>query len=229
MTAFRDIHSHFVYGIDDGAKDRETMEKMLDAAYRDNIGRLIATPHMSPGIQAFDMELFKSHYKQAQEYCIKKAYEIELLYGAENLYTPALPGYAESHDLVTLADSRYLLLEFVPDESVEEIAFAVDFLSARGYIPVIAHVERYGNLSFRDIKRLSDGYKVFFQMNCGTVIKDRGLISGRKSRRLLKSGLISCLGCDAHDLHRRPFNMNEAYAVIEKEYGQELANKLCVN
>ena len=44
---FSDIHSHFVYGMDDGAQTAQEMEAMLDAAAADGVGRLIATPHMA--------------------------------------------------------------------------------------------------------------------------------------------------------------------------------------
>ena len=59
VSGFADIHSHFVYGMDDGAKTREDMEAMLVAAYADGIKSLVATPHMTPGIKPFDTEPFR--------------------------------------------------------------------------------------------------------------------------------------------------------------------------
>ena len=37
MSGFMDIHSHFVYGMDDGAQTRQDMENMLDAAFVDGV------------------------------------------------------------------------------------------------------------------------------------------------------------------------------------------------
>ena len=51
VSGLAGIHAHFVYGMDDGAKTREDMEAMLDAAYADGITSLVATPHMTPGIK----------------------------------------------------------------------------------------------------------------------------------------------------------------------------------
>ena len=45
MRGFTDIHAHFVYGVDDGAKTPEDMYRMLDAANADGITCLFATPH----------------------------------------------------------------------------------------------------------------------------------------------------------------------------------------
>ena len=50
MRGFRDIHSHFLYGLDDGAQSRQDMERMLYAAYQDGIVHRYATPHALPGV-----------------------------------------------------------------------------------------------------------------------------------------------------------------------------------
>ncbi|MFR5854611.1 MAG: CpsB/CapC family capsule biosynthesis tyrosine phosphatase [Lachnospiraceae bacterium] len=44
MMKFADVHSHFVYGVDDGAKTQEEMKAMLDAAWQDDVTTLVATP-----------------------------------------------------------------------------------------------------------------------------------------------------------------------------------------
>lgn len=43
MSGFTDYHAHFVYGVDDGARTREEMFAMLDAAAADGVTRLFAT------------------------------------------------------------------------------------------------------------------------------------------------------------------------------------------
>ena len=51
---YRDIHSHYLYGLDDGTKTKQEMEAMLDAAQADDISSLFATPHVIPGVRFFD-------------------------------------------------------------------------------------------------------------------------------------------------------------------------------
>lgn len=226
MSGFTDIHSHFLYGVDDGAKSREIMEAMLDTAYKDNIRRLVATPHVTPGVKPFNREEFQSRLDEAKEYCEKMGYDIELFLGAENLYTPAMPGYAESNELMTLADTSYLLVEFIPDVDIREIWDTVDLLCAKGYTPVIAHVERYKSLTFREAKKIKDSYDVVYQMNCSTVIDEKGFWAKRSIQKFLKNELISCLACDAHDCHRRRYKMSEAYKVVKNAYGARYADDL---
>ena len=41
-----DIHSHILYGVDDGAKDYEESVKMLKEAHKAGIRTIVATPHV---------------------------------------------------------------------------------------------------------------------------------------------------------------------------------------
>ena len=45
--------------------------------------------------------------------------------------------------LLTLADSRYVLLEFLPGTAYSKIFSAVRQMQMAGYVPILAHVERY--------------------------------------------------------------------------------------
>ena len=81
-AGFTDIHAHFLYGLDDGAEDRGGMEAMLDAAHADGIASLFATPHVTPGIEPFDMARYQEHLEEARRYCRRKGYALRLYSGA---------------------------------------------------------------------------------------------------------------------------------------------------
>ena len=51
-----DIHSHLIWGVDDGAETKEQTFRLLDRAAADGIDRVICTPHITPGIQPFPRE-----------------------------------------------------------------------------------------------------------------------------------------------------------------------------
>ena len=57
MSGFTDYHAHFVYGVDDGARTREEMVAMLDAAAADGVTRLFATSHSTPGMEPFPRDV----------------------------------------------------------------------------------------------------------------------------------------------------------------------------
>ena len=128
MSGFRDIHSHFVYGVDDGARTEKDMQAMLDAAQAEGITDLYATPHVVPGIKPFDKETFDRHLKRAADYCYAKGYELALHKGAEIMYTPAIRQQALDNDLPTLGETDFVLMEFSPSIRYAELEEAVELM-----------------------------------------------------------------------------------------------------
>lgn len=70
---FVDIHHHFLFSVDDGAGTQDMMYAMLDAAYRDGIRTVFATPHVRPGVCAFERTLCRERLCLARQYCGTKA------------------------------------------------------------------------------------------------------------------------------------------------------------
>lgn len=227
MTGFTDIHSHFVYGVDDGAKAREEMEAMLDAAYADGITSLFATSHMIPGIRPFDTTMYSKHLDEARSYCQSKGYAMTLYLGAEIMYTPALQNYIIDHRLPTLADSDHVLMEFVPDITLRELESALEMMERYDYMTVLAHIERYacffhGNV----VKRLRSQHNIRCQVNANTVLKEQGFFRNRRIQSWFRDGLVDFVASDAHDVKKRPFQMKRAYVALKQKYGQSMAERL---
>jgi hypothetical protein len=120
MSGFTDYHAHFVYGVDDGARTREEMFAMLDAAAADGVTRLFATSHSTPGMEPFPRDVYQRHLDFARAYCAEKGYDLMLESGSELLYTPAAAYAAAEHSLITLGSTDWVLLEFVPDVAAAE-------------------------------------------------------------------------------------------------------------
>lgn len=226
MMKFSDIHSHFVYGMDDGAQTAQDMEAMLDAAVADGVGCLIATPHMTPGVHPFNEERFWRHLSEARAYCQIRGYSLRLYGGAEILYTPALEHYISRHDLPTLSNSQNVLLEFASTIPFAEITAAVDLLERNGYVPILAHVERYKALSGLNIYRLKEQHSVLYQVNCSTVIDGEGLFKDMQLRRWFRDELIDYVASDSHNCRMRKTRMKSAFTILSKRFGVEYARRL---
>ncbi len=226
MMRFSDIHSHFVYGMDDGAQTMQDMEAMLDAAVADGVGCLIATPHVTPGVHPFNEERFRRHLAEARAYCQIRGYSLNLCVGAEVLYTPALESYMSRHALPVLADSQHVLLEFVPSIVFEEISAAVGLLERNGYVPILAHVERYKALAGLNIYRLRERSSALYQVNCSTVIDGEGLFRGMQVRRWFRDELIDFVASDSHNCRTRRTCMKNAYTILSKRFGAQYARRL---
>lgn len=227
MTGFCDIHSHFIYGVDDGAKTRETMEAMLDAAYADGITSLFATPHVIPGVQPFDMEAYARHFDEACAYCQERNYAMALYAGAEIMYTPVLKDYVVDHRLPTLAGSDHVLMEFTPDITLQEMESAFDLMGRYGYITVLAHMERYACLFHkRAAAKVKKRHDVRYQVNANTILKKQSLIRSWYIHHWFQESLVDFVASDAHNVNTRPYQMKRAYTELERKYGQTYAGQL---
>lgn len=224
--SFCDIHAHFVYGMDDGARSQKEMQAMLDAAWADGVTELFATPHVTPGVRAFDAERFERHLSLAREHCRQRGYAMQLYAGAEILYTPFLKRYAQEHTLPTLGDTDRVLVEFAPEISFHEIASAVDMLERNGYTPVLAHIERYRAFFGLAPYRLRDDSDVLYQLNSQTLVDGAGLIVNRRVHSWLRDRIIDYVATDSHDCRRRRTCMKAAYAILVERYGRRYADHL---
>lgn len=226
MRGFTDIHAHFVYGVDDGPRTPEDMYRMLDAANADGIACLFATPHATPGIYPFPEEKLKNGLAEARAYCQQMGYNMSLYEGAEILYTPAMERFAREKKLPTLADSKLILMEFVPDISLAELKKALMLVRDTGYSAILAHMERYNCMYGFGAYRIKEQFDVDYQLNCASIVKGRGFFRDFGIDRWLKDGLIDFVATDTHDLVRRPTYMQQTYEKLSTRYGAEYAAKL---
>lgn len=219
---FVDIHSHFVYGLDDGARTITEMETMLDAAHADGVVSLFATPHVTPGMKPFDAEKYESHLNQARRYCRDRGYNMQLFSGAEILYTPMLQQYCMEHRLPTLGDSEFVLMEFVPGVKLQELESALTLMKRNGYISILAHIERYNCLyRGRTAAKLKERYNVRYQVNANTVLSDQGYFRTRKIRSWFENELVDFIASDAHNVQNRRTKLRKAFSTLKKQYGQQ--------
>src|SRR5690606_29532618 len=107
--------------------------------------------------------------------------------------------------LLTLADTRYVLVEpphHVAPPRLEDLFFA---LSAAGYVPILTHPERLSwiNTHYDAIKRLADA-GVWMQLTAGSLTGAFGRNARYWAERMLDEGRAHILATDAHDTVRRP-------------------------
>ena len=217
MSGFTDYHAHLVYGVDDGARTREEMFAMLDAAAADGVTRLFATSHSTPGMEPFPLDVYQRHLDFARAYCAEKGYDLMLESGSELLYTPAAAYAAAEHSLITLGGTDWVLLEFVPDVAAAEVETALRQITGSGYRVLLAHIERYYKLQkdksvWNEIMDLP----LECQMNAGPFQdwKRRRMCIG-----LLKQHEAVLLGSDAHNLTSRCPNLKATCELLEVKVG----------
>jgi len=226
---FTDIHHHILYGIDDGAATPKKMYEMLEKAAEDNIGRIVATPHVTPGVKRFDREQYDRALRDARRYSEEKGLGIELYEGCEILYTNQTPSFLMDGRIPTMADTDYVLVEFSPDIRYEQLRESLDSLLRCGFLPIVAHVERYSCLAQHPVRaeKLKQDLDVCYQVNCASIIGNKKEMGNHRFvEKLLDWDLIDALGSDAHSPKLRAVHMREAWQILKKEFGASYANEL---
>lgn len=223
---FTDIHTHILAGVDDGAKDSAQMIALLDASYKDGARRICCTPHYHPGYYGNNRKKSVEAFQQLTRYAREKYPDLQLFLGNELHYSQGCLEWIEDGKCRTLNGTRYILVDFEFDERYEVIESAVLSFLRRGYVPVLAHIERYTCLERRSklVKRLHD-MGAIIQINASSVLR---IHSYPIVKKLLQKHIVDVVASDTHNLDRRPPLMTAACREISQKYGEEYANALFV-
>lgn len=215
MTAVTDMHSHILPGIDDGAKNIEETMQVLEEAVRQQVGAVIVTPHFYPGRYMTDAEQILQVLKAVQEQCRIRRLDIALYPGQECLYYSGLVKMLDSGRILTLANSRYVLVEFEPDVPYSYLLAGLRNLLSSGYRPILAHMERYACLQEKERLRELRMHGILLQMNFDMLIMKGGFFRRNPWRHLLQQGYVDYLGTDCHGMEFRPLHVREACEWLE--------------
>lgn len=224
-----DLHCHILPGIDDGAQDFAEAVAMCRQAAAEGCRAMVATPHLrhthwwNGGRLRLELLLENLRKELAGEIDLYSGGEIAIHRESYEEILSTMPG----GDLLPLAGSRYLLLEFDwqglgpdPREVVYEVAL-------RGFIPVVAHPERFRWLmeSPGQVESLVEE-GALLQITAGSVTGALGPMAAHAATRLLDASLVHFVASDAHDMVRRPPGLLAARQLVVKTWGERAAEDL---
>lgn len=219
-----DVHCHILYGVDDGAKDREQSFRMLEIAYEEGIRNIILTPHYKRPYDEEEKEIVDRRFGKLQAYAEKKLPGMALYMGNEIFYFDGVAEELEKGNAYTMAGSRYVLLEFLPGTPYSYVKSAVSSMLRHDYIPIIAHIERY-ECFLKDFDKVWEMKErgALIQVNAKSVLGEHGRVEKSFCKKLLKNELVDFVGTDAHrDNTRRP-EIRACVEYIQKKYGEDYA------
>lgn len=225
-----DIHCHILPGVDDGAQTMSDALEMAHLATQSGVRAIIATPHCNlPGADRrnFIDQDFAARFDQFHNAVVSAGIPLHVHPGAEVLCTQDTAALLESGKLMTLAGSRYLLVEFFFDERFEDMNRRLEAISALGAVPVIAHPERYDTVQQNPMameRWFSRGY--ILQLNKGSILGRLGRRAYHCSRWLLSQGLAHAVASDAHSPRMRTPHMQELQITLQSLCGEEYADIL---
>ena len=220
-----DIHCHLLFGVDDGPKKIEDSIAMLEEAAEQGITNIVLTPHYRRGMFKFDGDLVRQHKAMLDKHAAELGITLHL--GTEVHVNGDILEYLQEGKVFTLAGSDYVLTEYEYDTEYSYIFKMTKELLRYGYIPVIAHVERYGCIAkhpayLDELREIG----AMMQMNAAAILGQEGWGTKQFCKKVLKNGWVDFVASDSHDLNKRICMMDKCYAYIEKKYGEKLAHRL---
>ncbi|MBQ9140307.1 MAG: hypothetical protein IJX63_00745 [Lachnospiraceae bacterium] len=221
-----DIHMHIIPGVDDGSCTLEMSEKMLHMAEAQGIGTIIATSHSEAFLK--DTEAVLGSYKKLIKMVETKKLSVKLYLGCE-VYCEVgnmevvLAGLAAG-GIPTMNGTKYVLTEFY--EVTREDAFhCVERLLAAGWIPVLAHVERYLDVDIESVDRMKE-MGCLVQVNVYSVYEESKDIIKERARELLQQELVDFMGSDAHRIGHRPPAVEKGITYLYEHYEKEYVDRI---
>ncbi len=222
-----DLHSHILPGVDDGPKDMETSIRIAKIYEENGFEKVVATSHYfgeGKGLQVQDIESVKYELEDMLD---REGIDLKIYMGNELYLSPDILESIKSGKALTMAGSRYVLVEMpaneVPDYT-EDILFE---LQIKGYIPIIAHPERNRaivdnpNILYSIIEKGS-----MAQLNLHSLVGMYGKDVMYTAGVLLKHDLIHFVGTDSHSDKRRSPRVKSSLKLLETKLGKERYFKL---
>jgi protein-tyrosine phosphatase len=222
-----DLHCHILPGLDDGAPDLSVALEMARLFVADGVSVVACTPHILPGLYHNDGPQIRLATAKLQEELRKANIPLKLVTGADNHITPTFVAELGSGHLLSLGDTRYVLVEpphHIAPPRLEDVFFD---LMVAGYVPILTHPERLSWIEahYPTIRRLAEA-GVWMQLTAGSLAGAFGRRPRYWSERMLDEGCAQILATDAHDVSRRPPNLRQGRELAANRVGDVEANHM---
>lgn len=219
-----DLHSHVLYGLDDGARTIEDSVAMAGLAASCGTTDLVCSPHANHQY-AYEPAVVDERIAALQSLAgngirIHRGCDLHLSY---NNIRDACDHPAK----YSINRSSYQLVEF-PDYLNIGTAYAMlAELQRAGLIPIITHPERNPVLS-EHVDQLGEWVErgCLLQVTASSLLGGFGPRALRCSETLIGKGLVHFISSDGHDMTHRPPRLDLARHWLTGNYGAEYAELL---
>jgi protein-tyrosine phosphatase len=188
---------------------------------------MACTPHILPGLYHNSGPAIRQATAELQSVLEREGIALRLVTGADAHMAPDFANGIRSGQLLSIADSRYVLVEpphHIAPPQLEDFFFN---LVVAGYVPILTHPERLSWVPSRyeTIKRLVAG-GIWMQVTAGSFTGAFGRNALYWAERLLNDGCVHLIASDAHDAERRPPDLGAGYEAVARRVGAEEAQRL---
>lgn len=195
----RDLHSHYLPGVDDGSKDIEQTKRMLASAYQNGITDIVFTPHFILDSRFMSTKNENKKIFEPIKKMAKEEYGINLFLGNEVYCNNEIMRLYNEGLIATINDTRYMLIEIPMYSKMNNVKDIFFELISNGITPILAHPERY-TAYYNDLDFFLELRKmgVLLQINFPSLVGEYGSKAKKMAVKLLKLHIISFIGSDIH-------------------------------
>ena len=223
-----------LYGIDDGARDSKMSLALIGMLYKQGVRGIFCTNHsycLEDGYMDYHRRFERLRNDAEGRFPGLSLYNgCEILCYREDM--SRIINDVKNDVFPTMNGTKYVLIEFDPYETngIDEMKYCAEYALDKGYVPVIAHAERYKSIYDNPSENLmqlkEEGCMV--QINLYSVEQDKGLVGGGARKELanlfLKHRLVDFVGTDTHRLDYKSPEAEVGATVLRKKYGDEYAD-----
>ncbi len=196
LQGFTDWHCHLLPGVDDGVQTVEESLQVLALYEKQGVGEVWLTPHI---MEDYPNTPAKLRARFAELSAAYKGH-IKLHLAAEHMLDSLFEERLAGGEVMPLGeDGGQLLVEtsfFNPPYGLKDVLRRI---MAKGFVPVLAHPERYLYMDRADYRELRE-MNVLFQLNIPSLASGYGTDARRKAEWLLRNGFYQYAGTDTHRL-----------------------------
>ena len=196
LRGMTDYHFHLLPGVDDGVQTVEESLEILRQYEQLGIREVWFTPHIMEDIPNTTSGL-RSRFEQFQKrYTGNVRLHLAAEYMLDNLFKERLA----HRDLLPIGEEgNCLLVETSYFNPPMDLYGMMEKIKSAGFIPVLAHPERYTYMEEKDYHRLKE-IGVRLQLNLPSLVRGYGKHVTENANKLLGYGYYHILGSDTHRL-----------------------------
>lgn len=209
LSGIVDLHSHFIPGVDDGARTPEEALRALVAMAAQGCDSCVTTPHVDASLTRNPVALrrrladFDRGWDALGAACAVHltkpgASALPMLFrGVELMLDDLDPDLSDPK--LRLCGGPYVLVEFPALQLPTNAWVGIADLVGQGWRPIVAHPERYRNVDSRleALRRMRES-GAYFQVNAGSLTGKYGAQAERTVREVLERGWASIIASDHH-------------------------------
>ncbi len=208
-----DIHSHLLPAIDDGSKSMEDTQFLLKSLLDFGITQVVTTPHIIQYVWENTHKQILANHAHTKLQLQQNGMTNPFAVAAEYLMDDAFVKLFQTDKLLTIKDN-YVLVEMSYINAPIQLYTILFDLQVAGYIPVLAHPERYlfYHFNFDEYAKLKNA-GCLFQLNMLSVVGYYGPGIAKVADDLLQKGMYDFVGTDVH--HERHINAFDQKVVVK--------------